>query len=126
MMTEELAAAGNPPVEQEVQEPEIAQFVEDNTSPIVIGSENREDGEIRSEGEDIGDVNADLRDLARRSKALHPSFVFRASKVTTNLIREYEAAGFFPTGSGRAPWMNKFLPPKPTKLLYFVTSSLVG
>jgi hypothetical protein len=84
MTTEELAAAGIPPVEQEVQEPEIAQTVEDNTSPIVIGSENHEDGEIRSKGEDIGDVDADLRDLvsARRSKALHPSIVFRESKVS--------------------------------------------
>jgi hypothetical protein len=31
------------------------------------------------------------------------SFVFGESKVTTNLIKEYEAAEFFPAGDGRAP-----------------------
>jgi hypothetical protein len=105
MTTEELAAAGIPPAEEEVQEPEIAQPREDNTSPAISGSENRKDGEIRSEGEDIRDVDVDMKDLvaAKRSKPLPPSFVFRESKVTTNLIREYEAAGFFPEGSGRAP-----------------------
>jgi hypothetical protein len=128
MMTEELAAVGIPPVEQETREPEITQPAEDNTSPGVSGSENCEDGEIRLEGEDIGDVDADLRDLvsAKRSKALPPSFVFGESKVTANLIREYEATGFFPQAAAALPWMNKFLLPKPTKLLYFVTSSLVS
>jgi hypothetical protein len=61
--------------------------------------------------EDLGDVDADPRELiaAKRSKSFPPSFVFGESKVTTNLIREYEAAGFFPTGDGRAPLMSKFL-----------------
>jgi hypothetical protein len=49
MTAEELAAAGIPPAEEEIQEPEIAQPPEDNTSPTASGSENREDGEIRSE-----------------------------------------------------------------------------
>jgi hypothetical protein len=99
MTTEELAAAGIPPAEEEIRQPEIAQPLEDNTSPAVSGSENREDGEIRSEGEDIGDVDADLKDLvaAKGSKPLSPSFVFGKSKVTANLIREYEAAGFLLT-----------------------------
>jgi hypothetical protein len=39
----------------------------------------------------------------KRSKSLPPSFVFGESNVTTNLIREYKAAGFFPTGEGRTP-----------------------
>jgi hypothetical protein len=84
MTTEELAAAGIPSAEEEIQEPEIAQPPEDNTSPAVSGSENREDGETRSEGEDIRDVNADLKHLieAKRSKPLPPSFVFGESKVT--------------------------------------------
>jgi hypothetical protein len=34
---------------------------------------------------------------------LPPSLVFGESKVTTNMIREYEAAGFFPSDTGRAP-----------------------
>jgi hypothetical protein len=49
MMTEELAAAGIPPVEQKIQELEIAQPSEDNTSPTTGGSQNHEDGEIRTE-----------------------------------------------------------------------------
>jgi hypothetical protein len=104
MTTEELAAAGIPPVEQEILESEIAQCSEANTSPAAGGSENREDGEIRLEGEDIRDIDADPNDLitAKSAKALPPSFVFGESKVTANLIREYEAAGFFPAGSGRA------------------------
>jgi hypothetical protein len=75
------------------------------TSPAASGSENREDEEIRSEGEDIEDVDADLKDLviAKRSKALPAAFVFGESKVTADLIREYETTGFFPTDSGRAP-----------------------
>jgi hypothetical protein len=50
MTTEELAAAGVPPAEQEIQEPEIAQPPEDDTSPAASGSERREYGEIRLEG----------------------------------------------------------------------------
>jgi hypothetical protein len=50
-------------------------------------------------------VDADSRELiaARRSESFPPSFSFGESKVTTNLIREYEVAGFFPTGDGCAP-----------------------
>jgi hypothetical protein len=39
----------------------------------------------------------------KRSKSLPTSFNFGESKVTTNMIREYEAAGYFPAGDGRAP-----------------------
>jgi hypothetical protein len=51
------------------------------------------------------DIDADLKDLVstKRSKALPAAFVFGESKVTANLIREYESAGVFLTGSGRAP-----------------------
>jgi hypothetical protein len=61
MMTE--LAAASLPAEAEVQEPEIAQLPEDDTSPAASGSGNREDREIRSEGEDIEDVDANLKDL---------------------------------------------------------------
>jgi hypothetical protein len=103
MTSEELAAAGLPPVEEDMQGTEIGQLSEDN--PAVDGSENREEGEIGSEGENIDDVDADLKDLvaAKRSKPLPSSFVFGESKVTTNLIRKYEAVVFFPAGSGCAP-----------------------
>jgi hypothetical protein len=121
MTTEELAAAGIPPVEKEAHEPEIGQPVEDNTSPGVSGSENREDGEIRSEGEDIGNVDVDLRGLvsAKRSKARPPSFVFRESKVTANLIREYEVARFFPAGSDRAPLDEQVPTPEADEIVVF-------
>jgi hypothetical protein len=116
-----LAAAGIPPAEQEIQKPEIAQLPEVNTSPAATGSENREDGEIRSKGEDIKDVDADLKDLvaAKRSKALPASFVFGESKVTTNLIRKYEVAGFFHAGSGRAPLDEQVPTPEANEFVVF-------
>jgi hypothetical protein len=121
MTSEELAAAGLPPAEEEIQEAEIAQLPEDNPAPAASESENCEDGEIRSEGEDIGDVDADLKDLvaAKRSKSLSPSFVFGESKVTTNLIREYEAAGFFPAGDGRAPLDEQVPTPEVDEVVVF-------
>jgi hypothetical protein len=127
MTTEELVAAGLP-VELEVQEPGTSQPAEDETSPTAGESGNREDGEIRSEEEDIKDINADLKDLvtAKRSKALPAAFVFGESKVTANLIREYEAVGFFPAGSGRAPLDEESLLPKPTKLCCFGIFSRAG
>jgi hypothetical protein len=97
MTTEELIAVGLP-AEPEVQEPGTSQPAEDKTSPTAGGSGNREDGEIRPEEEDFEDIDADLKDLVttKRSKALPAASVFGESKVTTDLIREYEAAGFFP------------------------------
>jgi hypothetical protein len=103
-MTEELATTGLP-VEPEVQNPETAQLPEGHSSPAASGSRTHEDGDVRSEDEEVGDVNTDVKDLiaARPSGPLPPSFVFGESKVTTNMIRDYEAAGFFPAGTGRAP-----------------------
>jgi hypothetical protein len=106
MTSEELAAAGILTAGEEIQRIENAQLQEGNPVPATAPEfENHEEGEIRSEGEDLRDVDADPRELivAKRSKLLPPSFVFGESKVTTNLIREYEAARFFPAGDGRAP-----------------------
>jgi hypothetical protein len=121
MTTEELVVAGIPPAEQEIKEPEIAQLPEDNTSPTASRSGNREHGENRSEGEDIGDVDADLKDLvsAKRSKPLPASFVFGESKFTTDLIREYEQTGFFPAGSGRAPLDEEIPIPEADEIVVF-------
>jgi hypothetical protein len=132
MTSEELAAAGISSTREEVHGSENIQPQEDNPVPATVSDfENREDGEIRSEEktvveEDLRDVDADSRELiaARRSKSFPPSFVFGESKVTTNLIREYEAAGFFPTGDGRAPLMSRFLLLKLMKSSCFATSSL--
>jgi hypothetical protein len=104
MTTEELAAAGLP-AEPVVQGPENAPPLEEEGSPAASDSRSHEDGEVRTDDEDVGDVDADVRDLVRTRPAgpLPPSLVFGESKVTTNTIREYEAAGFFPLGTRRAP-----------------------
>jgi hypothetical protein len=104
MTTEELAAAGLP-AEPEVQNPETAQLPEGHSSPAASRSRSHEDGEVRSDDEDVGDVVADVRDLitAKQAGPLPLSLVFGVSKVTANMIRDYEAARFFPVGTGRAP-----------------------
>jgi hypothetical protein len=122
MTSAELAVAGLSPTAEQVHRPDDVQIQESN--PIhdaIVGSENREDGEIRSEGEDLGDVDADPKDLiaAKRSKSLPPSFVFSESKVMTNLIREYEAAGFFPVGDGRAPLDEQTPSPEADEVIVF-------
>jgi hypothetical protein len=103
MTTEELVAAGLP-AEPVVQNPETTQPPEGHSSPATSGSRSQEDGEARTDDEDVGDVDAEVKDLikARPSGPLPPSFIFGESKVTTNMIRDYEAAGFFPVGTGRA------------------------
>jgi hypothetical protein len=104
MTTKELAAAGLP-AEPVVQNPEIVEPSEGHSSPAASESRSHEDGEVRSDDEDVGDVDADVKDLirARPTGPLPLSFVFGESKVTTNMIRDYEAGGFFPAGTGRAP-----------------------
>jgi hypothetical protein len=104
MTTEKLVVAGLP-AEPAVQNPEIAQPSKGHPSPAASESRSHEDGEVRSDDEDVGDVDADVKDLirARPTRPLPPSFVFGECKVTTNMIRDYEAAGFFPAGTERAP-----------------------
>jgi hypothetical protein len=100
MTTEELIAAGLP-IDPVVEGAEHAAPTEDTGSPS--GSRSREDGEVQSDdGEDIGDVDTGVSDLVKVKTAgpLPPSLAFGESKVTTNMIREYERAGFFPPGAG--------------------------
>jgi hypothetical protein len=126
-MSEELAVSSIPPAEEEIQETEIAQLTDDDPAPAASRSENREEVEVRSEGEDIGDVDADPKDLisTKRSKSIPPSFVFGESKVTTDMIWEYEAAGFFLLVTVVPPLTSKFLLPNRVKSLCFTISSLV-
>jgi hypothetical protein len=102
MTTEELIAAGLP-VEPIVEGPENAPPAEDGDSPSV--SRSHKDGEVRTDDEDVRDVDASIGDLvkAKALGPLPPSLVFGESKVTANMIREYEAVGFFPSGTRRAP-----------------------
>jgi hypothetical protein len=112
--SEELAAAGLSPNRNEVYGSEDIHVRESYLgNASAHDSETREEGEVRLEGEDLGDVDADPRDLiaARRSKSMPASFVFGESKVTTNLILEYEAAGYFPAGDGVPLSTSKFLLP---------------
>jgi hypothetical protein len=129
MTSEELAAASLSPNRDEVHGLEDIHVREsDLGNDSAHDSETREEGEVRSEGEDLGDVEADPRDLitAKRSKSMPTSFVFGESKVTTNLIREYEAAGYFPTGDGRAPLDEQVPTPAPGEVVVFETSSPAG
>jgi hypothetical protein len=120
MMTEELVAAGLL-AEPAVQSPKIAQPSETHPSPAASESKSHEDGEVRSDDEDVGDVDTDLRDLVtvKRSKGLPAAFVFGESKVTTVLIREYEADEFFPAGSGRAPLDEEVPSPEANEVVMF-------
>jgi hypothetical protein len=120
MTTKELAAAGLP-AEPVVQNPEVAQHPEEQGSPAASGSRSHEDGEVRTNDEDVRDVDADVRDLVRSrpSGPLPSSLVFRESKVTIDMIREYEAAGFFPSGIGRAPLDEQTPTPKDGEVVVF-------
>jgi hypothetical protein len=114
MTTEELVAAGLP-TEPVVEGPENA------PPPAASGSRSHEDGEVRTDDEDVGDVDAGLGDLvkARAWGPLPPSLVFGESKVTTNMIREYEAAGFFPSSTGRAPLDEQVPTPEDGEVVVF-------
>jgi hypothetical protein len=124
-----LAAAGVSSTIGEVRESENIQPQEDNrVLDIVPNSENRESGEIRSEStsgveEDLAEVDANPRDLivAKSSKSYPPSFDFGESKVTANLIREYEVVGFFVLAMVALLLMSKPLLLKQMKLSCFAT-----
>jgi hypothetical protein len=119
MTTEELAAAGLP-AEPVAQNPGDVQPPEEQASPTASESKSHEDGEVRTDDEDVGDVDTDVRDLVRTRPMgpLPPSLVFGEFNVTTNMIREYEAAGFFPSGNGRAP-LDEQTPPEDGEVVVF-------
>jgi hypothetical protein len=127
MTSEELAAAGASSTGVEIRESGNVQPREDNpVLDIAPDSGNHEDGEIRSEiisgaEEDLADVDADPRELiaAKSSKSYPPSFVFGESKVTANLIREYEATRFFPAGDGHAPLDEQTPTPEANEVVVF-------
>jgi hypothetical protein len=127
MTSKELAAASVSSTIGEVQESENIQPREDNlVLDVVPDSDNREEGEIRSEStsgveEDLADADVDPRDLiaAKSSKSYPPFFVFDESKVTTNLIKEYEAAECFPAGDGRAPLDEQIPTPEADEVIVF-------
>jgi hypothetical protein len=103
MTSEELAAAGVSSTGEDIPESGNFQSQEDDPVPDIASDfGNREDMEIKSEDksgaeEELADVDADPRELiaVKSSRSYPPSFVFGESKVTANLIREYEAAEVF-------------------------------
>jgi hypothetical protein len=122
MTSEELAAVGLSPNKEDVHGSEDVHPQEGNPITVTVpDSENREETEIRSEGEDLGDVDANPRDLmaAKWSKSIPPSFVFGESKVTMGLIREYESAGFFPASDGCAPLDEQVPTPELGEIIMF-------
>jgi hypothetical protein len=66
-------------------------------------------------------VDAGVSDLvkAKTSGLLPPSLVFGESKVTTNMVREYEKAGFFAPGAGRAPLDEQIPTPRDREVVVF-------
>jgi hypothetical protein len=109
MTSEELAAARLSLIGEEIPE-----------------SGSREECEVRSEdksdgGEDLVDVDADPKELidAKSEKSYPPAFMFGESKVTANLIREYEVAGFFPVGDARAPLDEQVPTPEADEVVVF-------
>jgi hypothetical protein len=120
MTTEELVVAGLP-AEPIVEGPENAPPPEDASSPAASGSRSHEDGEVRMDDEDVGGVDAGIGDLvkAKAGRPLPPSLVFEESKVTANMIREYEAAGFFSSGTGRAPLDEQIPVPEDGEVVVF-------
>jgi hypothetical protein len=120
MTTEELIAAGLP-AEPIVEGPKNAPPAEDGGSPTASGSRSHEDGEVRTNDEDVRDVDAGIGDLVKAKAVgpLPPSVVFGESKVTANMIREYEAAGFFALGTGRAPLDEQIPAPEDGEIVVF-------
>jgi hypothetical protein len=117
--TEELIAAGLP-VDPIVESAENAAPGEDAGSPS--GSGSHKDGKVRTDDDEyVGDVDAGIDDLveAKTAGPLPPSLVFGESKVTANLIREYEVAGFFPSGAGRAPLDEQVPTPEDGEIVVF-------
>jgi hypothetical protein len=127
MTTEELVAAGLP-AEPIVEGPKNSPPPEEGGSPAASGSRIHEDGEVRTDDEDVGDVDVGVGDLVRTRPTgpLPSSLVFGESKVTTNMIREYEAAGFFFSGTGRAPLDEQIPVPEDGEVVVFQDFSTCG
>jgi hypothetical protein len=109
MTSEELATAGLSPNKEEIH-----------------NSGSREDGEVRpgdksGSEEDLADVDTDPNELVtvKNSKSYPLAFVFGESKVTTDLIKEYEANGFFPVGDARAPSDEQVPTPEANEVVVF-------
>jgi hypothetical protein len=119
MTFKELAAVGVSSTLENVPPSTSAQAAE-----AVREFGSHEDGEIRSgresdDGEDISNVEVNLNELISLKASYPPAFVFGKSKVTTKLIKEYEEAGFFPSGDGRPPSNEETPSPEADEIVVF-------
>jgi hypothetical protein len=66
-------------------------------------------------------VDANPKDLVdeRNANSYPPAFVFGESKVTADLIKEYEAADFFPVGDACAPSDEQVPTPEANEVVVF-------
>jgi hypothetical protein len=118
--SEELAAAGALTTGENAPP-----HTDDPATEAIHDSDSREDREIRFENrsiddEDISNVEVDLSELvAARAKSYPPAFVFGKSKVTAEIIEEYERAGFFPAGDGRPPSGEEVPAPEANEVIVF-------
>jgi hypothetical protein len=60
-----------------------------------------------------------LNELISSKASYPPAFVFGKSKVTTELNKEYEEAGFFPSGDGRPPFDEETASPEADEIIVF-------
>jgi hypothetical protein len=102
MTSEELVVAGVPPTGEDTRDSGSVQSrVDDPTGGIIPDFGIHEEREIRSEErsggeEDLSNVDADVNELVgMKTRSYPPTFVFGESKVTADLIKEYEEARFF-------------------------------
>jgi hypothetical protein len=97
----------------------------DPAAKAVRDSGSWEDGEIKPGsksygGEDLSNVEADLSDLvAAKVTSYSPAYVFGKSKVTAEVIKEYEEAGFFPASDRRPPSGEEIHVPEADEVVVF-------
>jgi hypothetical protein len=111
MTSEELATTSVSPTGEEIHGPgNIQSRTEDPARSTARDSMNREEGEIGSESksggeEDLANVDADPSELitVKSAKSYLPAFVFGESKVTSDLIKEYETTRFSPVLDAHPP-----------------------
>jgi hypothetical protein len=120
MTSEELTAVGVPPTGETA-----LPSTNDPATEATRDSSSRENGEIRSENrsgsdQDLSNVDVDLSELVAANATSYPlAFAFGESKVTAELIKEYEEVGLFPAGDGVPLSGEEFPAPEASEVVVF-------
>jgi hypothetical protein len=115
MTSEELVAAGIPPEAEGT-----SAMATSSATEATKATKTHEEGQIVSgEGEDISNVDASVDELVSPKDFYPPTLVFGKFLVTQESIKEFEAAGFFPSGDGRAPTDEEIPAPEPNEIVVF-------